>query len=91
MTKNELIDHVKSNVMPSATKKEVAEAVQGVFDALTTALKGGGRLSYPGFGTFKVKDRAARQGRNPQTGTAIQIPASKSVNFKAAPQLKDSL
>lgn len=91
MTKNELIDHVKYNAMPGATKKQVGEAVQGVFDALADALQRDGRISYPGFGTFNVKARAERQGRNPRTGDPITIPASKAVGFKAAPSLKDAL
>ncbi len=91
MTKNQLIDHVKCNAMPGATKKQVGEAVDSVFGALTTALQDDGRISYPGFGTFNVKDRAERQGRNPRTGESITISASRTVGFKPAPALKGSL
>jgi DNA-binding protein HU-beta len=89
MTKAELIDHVHKGI-DGRSKKETAAMVQATFDALAAAIKDG-RFSYPGFGTFNVKERAARQGRNPRTGSAITIPASKTVNFKAAPKFKDSL
>jgi len=89
MTKSELIDSI--NTTTGGTKKDTALAVQALFDTLTDAIKGDGKFSYPGFGTFTVKNRAARQGRNPQTGATIQIAASKNVGFKAAPNLKNLL
>ena len=55
------------------------------------AISNGGRFSYPGFGTFTVRERKARTGRNPRTGEAIKIPKSKTVAFKAAPGLKGDL
>ena len=91
MTKAELIDTVQDKSMQSSSKKDVGLAVQGVFDALAWALVHDGRISYPGFGTFKVKERKAREGRNPRTGAALQIPASRTVNFKVAPSLKEML
>lgn len=91
MTKSEMIDHVKSNAMPGATKKQVGDAIDGVFSALTSALQDDGRVAYPGFGTFNVKDRKERKGRNPRTGVAITIPASRTVGFKPAPALKGAL
>lgn len=90
MTKAELIDHIHGN-LGSYTKKDVGEIVGAVFGAVADAVKDGKRFSYPGFGTFTVKTRAARQGRNPRTGKAITIPASSSVGFKAAPALKDAI
>ena len=89
MTKAEFIDAVNDAI--GGSKKDTAALVQATFDAVSGAIRDGGRFSYPGFGTFKVKERAARQGRNPQTGAAIQIPASKSVGFKPSASLKDSL
>lgn len=90
MTKAELIDHIHGD-LGNYTKKEVGEIVAAVFGAVADAVKDGKRFSYPGFGTFTVKTRAARQGRNPRTGKAIMIPASSSVGFKAAPALKDAI
>ena len=90
MTKAELIDTVHAN-LGSYTKKDVSEIVAAVFGSVATAVKEGKRFPYPGFGTFTVKTRASRQGRNPRTGEAITIPASSSVGFKAAPGLKEAL
>ena len=90
MTKAELIDQVHGS-LEGRSKKETGEVVQAVFDALAGAIKSDGRFSYPGFGTFNVKERAARRGRNPRSGKEITIPASKTVGFKAAPTLKGEL
>jgi DNA-binding protein HU-beta len=89
MTKAEFIDKVHGAI-DAGSKKETAGIVQAVFDALGGAIREG-RFSYPGFGTFNVKERPERQGRNPRTGDTITIPASKTVRFKAAPSFKDSL
>jgi DNA-binding protein HU-beta len=62
-----------------------------VFDSITSALKSGDTVALLGFGTFVVKSRAARAGRNPQTGAAIQIAASKAPGFKAGKALKDAV
>ena len=91
MTKAELIDNVHNALDSRLTKKDTASAVQSVFDSLVTAIKRDGRISYPDFGTFTVKKRAARQGRNPRTGKALTISASKTVGFKAAPKFKGNL
>ena len=91
MTKADLINAVADSLGGEMTKKATGEAVQAVFDALAGAIEGDGRFSYPDFGTFKVKDRKARKGRNPRTGNPINIPASKTVGFKPAPKFKDSL
>lgn len=89
MTKSELIDAVHANA-EGLSKKAVGELVDATFDALSGAIREG-RFSYPGFGTFTVKENKAREGRNPQTGKKIAIPASKTVRFKPAPKFKDSL
>jgi DNA-binding protein HU-beta len=92
MTKAELIDQVvKSSKDKNLSKKAVGDLVDGVFDAVGKAIKKESRFSYPGFGTFTVKKRAARKGRNPRTGAEIRIKASKTVGFKPAPSLKKSL
>ena len=91
MTKSDLINQVHGNLGGSWTKKNTGEAVQAVFDNISKALQGNGRFAYPDVGTWKVKARAARTGRNPRTGASIQIPASKNVSFKPAPNLKGSL
>ena len=91
MTKAEFIDHVHGSLDSKLTKKDTGTAIQAVFDALVQAIKRDGRISYPDFGTFTVKTRAARQGRNPRTGKTLTIAASKTVGFKAAPKFKGSL
>jgi DNA-binding protein HU-beta len=90
MTKKELIAAVQENAGENLTKKQVDELVDAVFTTIANAIKEG-RYSHPDFGTFTVKSRAARTGRNPRTGKEIKIPASKSVSFKPAPVLKNSL
>ncbi len=91
MTKAELINAVSAGSGDGLSKKGVEEIVDTVFSTLASAISKEGRFAYPGFGTFTVKSRAARMGRNPQTGASIQIPASKSVGFKAAPGFKSGL
>jgi DNA-binding protein HU-beta len=91
MTKAELIDAVKARGPEGLTKKDTTAIVEAVFDTLRGAITKEGRFSYPGFGTFTVKSRKARDGRNPRTGSPIKIPASKTVGFKPAPAFKDAL
>ena len=91
MTKAELIDNVHGTLDNRLTKKDTGAAVQAVFDALAEAIKRDGRISYPDFGTFSVKERKARTGRNPRTGATLKIAASKSIAFKAAPKFKGNL
>lgn len=90
MTKADLIAKVASRG-DGMSKKGVEKIVDNVFATMTQAISKEGRFAYPGFGTFTVKKRAARMGRNPQTGQSIKIPASKSVGFKAAPAFKHKL
>ena len=91
MTEKELFGEVQSSLGGDFTKKRVGELVDGLFGAIGQAVKADGRYSHPGFGIFAVKERAARTGRNPQTGKPIQIFASKACTFKAASALKGSL
>jgi len=70
---------------------DAGNAVDATFDAITSALKSGDGVQLVGFGNFSVASRAARQGRNPQTGATIQIAASKAPKFKAGKGLKDAV
>jgi len=72
-------------------KKANAKQKDAVIDSISGALQGGSQVSLVGFGTFTVKQRAARQGRNPRTGETIQIKASKVPGFKAGKALKDAV
>ena len=74
-----------------ASKAEAGRAVEATLAAIAGSLSGGDSVSLVGFGTFNVRHRAARMGRNPQTGAAIQISASKSVGVKAGKALRESL
>lgn len=89
MNKSELIDAIADDA--DLSKADAARAADAFVDAITTALKGGDQVTLVGFGTFSVKERAARSGRNPQTGATIQIAASKSAVFKAGKALKDAV
>lgn len=92
MNKKELIEAItKNHAGNGVTKKAVAAIVDDIFAAIAKGVKKAGRFSFPGFGTFIVKSRAARKGRNPKTGEPIRIKASKSVKFKAAPAFKKGL
>jgi DNA-binding protein HU-beta len=71
------------------TRKDAEAAVDCVFDCIGELLVSGERVQVPGFGTFSLAERAARQGVNPSTGARIEIPASKSVRFKPGKDLKD--
>ncbi|MGG4499065.1 HU family DNA-binding protein [Brevibacillus reuszeri] len=73
------------------TKKDATSAVDAVLDAIADALKAGDKVSLIGFGNFEVRERAARKGRNPQTGEEIEIAASKVPAFKPGKELKDSV
>lgn len=91
MTKAELIEKLYQKFGGEVTKRMVVQLVDGVFENAASTIKKDGRFSYPGFGTFLVRKRKARKGRNPQTGEAIKIKASKSVGFRAARALKEKL
>ncbi len=89
MNKGELIDSVAASA--GLSRAEATKAVDAVLDNVTRALAGGSSVSLVGFGTFTVKERAARMGRNPRTGEPIQIAASKVPGFKAGKALKDAV
>jgi len=89
VNKGDLIDSVA--VAADISKAEAGRCVDAVFGSITDALAKGDNVSVIGFGTFAVKQRAARTGRNPQTGAAIQIAASKLPGFKAGKALKDAV
>lgn len=91
MTKAELVAAVQSNCDCDLSKKAVVDIVDCVFETIAKDIKKSKRFAYPGFGTFNVKKRKARNGRNPHTGEKIKIKASKTVGFKPAPGLKGSL
>ncbi|MDA0692469.1 MAG: HU family DNA-binding protein [Nitrospinae bacterium] len=92
MTKDELITSIiKSCKDDNLSKRLAGDIVDAAFDNMSKAIKKDKRFAYPGFGTFTVRNRKARKGRNPQTGEEIKIKASKTVGFKPAPTLKSSL
>ena len=87
--KAQLIENVASKT--GLTKKDATAAVDAVFGSIQDTLKQGDKVQLIGFGTFEVSERAARKGRNPQTGAEIKIPASKVPAFKPGKALKDSV
>ncbi len=89
MNKSELIDAIAASA--DIPKAAAGRALDAMVDSVTDALKKGDQVVLVGFGTFSVKDRAARTGRNPQTGQPIQIAAAKIPSFKAGKALKDSV
>jgi DNA-binding protein HU-beta len=89
VNKAELIDVVA--VSADLSKADATRAIESVLDTITNALKAGDTVSLVGFGSFVVKARAARTGRNPQTGAAINIAASKVPGFKPGKALKDTV
>jgi DNA-binding protein HU-beta len=89
MNKAELVDAIASEAKIS--KADAGRAVDGFINATTKALKKGDRVALVGFGSFSVAKRAARTGRNPQTGKAIKIAAKKVAKFKAGAELKSSV
>jgi DNA-binding protein HU-beta len=89
MNKAELIEHVAKET--ETTKADAQRAVEAVFAGITATLKKGDDARFVGFGTFSVAKRAATTGRNPRTGEAIKIPASKNAKFKAGKELKEAV
>ncbi len=89
MTKMDLIAKVAEKT--EFTKKDADIAVAAVLDSISEALSEGDKVSLVGFGTFEVKERAARKGHNPKTKQPIDIPASKAPVFKAGKALKDAV
>jgi DNA-binding protein HU-beta len=89
MNKAELIDAVASET--GAQRSAASDAVDAVLSSIQKSLVNGEKVTLPGFGTFEVRSRAARAGRNPQTGETIQVQASKAPAFKAGAGLKNAV
>ncbi|HIS81064.1 MAG TPA: HU family DNA-binding protein [Candidatus Scatomonas merdavium] len=89
MNKTELVAAMAEQTQLS--KKDTEAALKAFVDVVAAELKNGGKVQLVGFGTFEVSERAAREGRNPQTGASMQIKASKTPKFKAGKALKDML
>lgn len=89
MNKTELVAAVATKA--ELSKKDAEAAVKAVIESVTEALADGEKVALVGFGTFDVKTRAARTGKNPRTGEAIEIPAAKVPSFKAGSALKDAV
>ncbi len=90
MTKSDLIERVAARV-PHISKKDTETVVNTIFDSMTEALKGGDRIEIRGFGSFQVKIREAREGRNPKTGAEVKIPAKRAPFFKVGKELKERI
>ncbi|MBU3949835.1 MAG: HU family DNA-binding protein [Proteobacteria bacterium] len=88
MNKTDLVNEVAAIV---SNTKEAKAVVDCIFTSMTSALKNGDEIKLSGFGTFKVKERKARTGRNPKTGAEIKIDKSKAAKFSAAKALKDAI
>ncbi|KLV04962.1 MULTISPECIES: nucleoid-associated protein HU-beta [Photobacterium] len=89
MNKTQLVDKIAENA--DISKASAGRALDAFIEAVSESLKSGDQVSLVGFGTFSVRERAARTGRNPQTGAEIQIAAAKVPGFKAGKALKDSV
>ena len=89
MNKTDLVNAVAEQ--SGLSKKDAGKAVEAVFASITETLTKGDKVQLIGFGNFEVRERAARNGRNPQTGKEIKIPASKVPAFKAGKGLKDAV
>ncbi|MBF0475769.1 MAG: HU family DNA-binding protein [Deltaproteobacteria bacterium] len=87
MKKEDLVSIISEKA--DITKKAAGEAVNAMIEGILSALSDGDAVSLTGFGSFKVVERAAREGRNPKTGEKIQIPASKAVKFTPGKTLKE--
>lgn len=89
MNKTQLVEKIAQDT--ELTKVKAAQAVDSALRAILEALQGGDKVSLIGFGTFQVVERAARTGRNPQTGKAIKIPAGKLPRFRPGKGMKDAV
>ena len=89
MNKTELIEHIAKHA--ELSKADAGRALEAAMGAIKTTLRKGGAVTLVGFGTFAVGKRAARTGRNPRTGAAVKIKASKVPKFKAGKGLKDAV
>ncbi|MCA1964332.1 MAG: HU family DNA-binding protein [Prosthecobacter sp.] len=91
MNKAQLLELVQKNLGAETSKRAAADALEAVLAAISKGVKKDGNVQLIGFGTFKVAKRGARTGRNPKTGAAMKIKASKTVRFVASSTLKGSL
>ncbi len=91
MTKAELIEKLQKGSGKNLSKRAISDIVDEVFEHIAKSVKKDKRFAYPGFGTFTLRKRKPRIGRNPLTKEEIKIPASKTVAFKPAPNFKSSL
>ncbi|MBK8010669.1 MAG: HU family DNA-binding protein [Deltaproteobacteria bacterium] len=91
MTKAELIEKLHKSSGKALSKKALTGLVDEVFETVAKAVKKDKRFTYPGFGTFSIRRRAPRVGRNPKTGVEVKIGATRTVVFKPAPNLKSSV
>ena len=91
MNKAELVEAVQKALGKDTTKRAAEDAVKAVLESVAKGIKKDKKVQLIGFGTFEVKKRSARMGRNPKTGEAMKIKASKTVGFKASSTLKGSL
>ncbi len=87
MTKADLVEKVAKEA--EMTKKDAEQLVEIVFDSIIGSLNGGEKIELRGFGSFRVRERNARQGRNPKTGEAVSIPAKRVAYFKPGKELKE--
>jgi len=87
MTKADLIDEVAKNSVLS--KKDAEAIVQAVLDSIIESLKGGGKVELRGFGSFRLRERSSREGRNPKTGEKVFVPAKKVPYFKPGKDLRE--
>ena len=89
MNKSELVSAIAAKT--ELSKKDAEKSLKAFIDVVTDELAAGGKIQLVGFGTYEVSERAARTGRNPQTGNEMKIPASKAPRFKAGKALKDAV
>jgi integration host factor subunit beta len=87
MTKADLVEQVAREA--EMTKKDAEQLVEIIFDSITESLNNGEKIELRGFGSFRVRERNSRKGRNPKTGEAVEIPAKRVAYFKPGKELKD--
>ncbi len=92
MTKTDFVKQIREgSTKATLTQEAASEIADLIFDTITTAIKQEEQFRFPGFGTFNLKSRPARTGRNPQTGKPLKIKASKTVTFRPASKLKEDI
>jgi integration host factor subunit beta len=90
MTKSEMIEKIAQEY-PSLSKKDIEIIVNGVFSSIKETLKNGGKVEIRGFGSFKVREKSAKIGRNPKTGEKVSVPPKKVPYFKPGKEIKEQL